>query len=352
MLEAVRKSILVIDDAPENIDVLKGILAPHYTVRAATSGATAIMLATSANPPDLILLDVLMPEMSGLDVCRTLKADPRTHGIPVIFVTAITDKEDEAFGFSLGAADYLTKPVSASVVLARVRTHLALYEHSRNLEELVAIRTAALQQKSSELEATQLAIIQRLARAAEFRDNETGLHVIRFSKYARLLAKKVGLNDSDADQMMNASLMHDVGKIGIPDSILLKPGKLTPEEFEVIKQHPGIGAEIIGNHDSKLLQLAAVISLTHHEKWNGSGYPNGLCGEDIPLAGRICAIADVFDALTSVRPYKQAWSTDEAFAYIAEQSGRSLDPTLVRAFFDMRPAIEDIASTFREPACE
>jgi putative two-component system response regulator len=352
MLEAARKSILVVDDAPENIDVLKSILAPHYTVKAATSGATALMLASSPTPPDLILLDVVMPQMSGLDVCRALKADPKTHGIPVIFVTAITDKEDEAFGFSLGASDYLTKPVNAPVVLARVRTHLALYEHSRHLEILVTERTAALQKKSSELEATQLAIIQRLARAAEFRDNETGLHVIRFSKYARLLAKMAGLSDTEADQMMNASLMHDVGKIGIPDNILLKPGKLSAEEFEVIKQHPGIGAEIIGSHDSKLLQLASIISLTHHEKWDGSGYPNGLRGEAIPLAGRICAIADVYDALTSVRPYKDAWSADDAFAYLSDQAGKSLDPHLVGVFAEMRPAIEEISSTFREPTVE
>lgn len=346
--EESRRTILIVDDEPVNIDVLKGILAPHYAIRAATCGESAVWLALSDAPPDLILLDVVMPDISGLDVCATLKADPRSRGIPIIFVTSMNEDEDQARGFELGAADYLTKPVSAPVVLARVRTHLALYERNHRLEELVADRTAALSAKGRELEATQLAIIQRLARAAEFRDNETGMHVIRFSKFARLLAKRIGMSDTDADQMMHASLMHDVGKIGVPDNVLLKPGRLTEEEFEVIKRHPEIGAEIIGHHESALLQLAAVISLTHHEKWDGKGYPRGLSGESIPLAGRICAIADIFDALTSVRPYKPAWTVDATLDYLRKQAGEALDPTLVEAFLQMRNEIEDIMRTFRD----
>ena len=348
MNEASSKSILVVDDNQANIDVLKGILSDHYIVRVATSGRLALKAVFSSKPPDLILLDVMMPEMDGYEVCRLLKADERTQHIPIIFVTAKSEIKDEAYGFSIGAEDYLAKPVSAPIVLARVKTHLTLYDHSRHLEGLVQERTANLQVKSQELEKTRLEIIQCLGRAAEYRDNETGMHVMRLGHYVKLLISKAGLTDVEADQMMSASIMHDVGKIGIPDHILLKPGKLTPEEFEIIKKHPEMGAEIIGNHESELLQLSRVIALTHHEKWNGKGYPNGLMGEEIPLAGRVTAIADIFDALTSVRPYKKSWSVDEALDWIQKESGEALDPNLVALFIEMRPEVERIMQAFRD----
>lgn len=343
-----KKTILVVDDNQMNIDVLKGILAGHYTVKVATSGRLALKAIFAADPPDLILLDVMMPEMDGHDVCRLLKADERTQHIPVIFVTARSDVEDEAYGLSIGAADYLVKPVSAPIVLARVKTHLALYDRSRHLEGLVQNRTADLLAKSRELEESRLEITRCLGRAAEYRDNETGTHVIRLSFYVRLLACGVGLTDAEADQLMAASIMHDIGKIGIPDSILLKPGRLIPEEFEVVKQHAKIGADIIGEHKSELLQLSRLTALTHHEKWNGKGYPGGLAGEAIPLAGRMTAIADVFDALTSVRPYKQAWGVDEALSWIHKEAGESLDPSLARMFVELRPEVEKIMQTFRD----
>jgi len=346
--EASNKSILVVDDNQTNIDVLKGILGDHYTVRVATSGRLALKAVFSQKPPDLILLDVMMPKMDGYEVCRLLKADERAQRIPVIFVTAKSEVKDEIYGFSIGAEDYITKPVSAPIVLARVKTHLELYDRSRHLEELVQERTASLQIKSQELEKTRLEIIQCLGRAAEYRDNETGMHIMRLGHYVRLLTCKVGMTDVEAEQMMSASIMHDVGKIGIPDHILLKPGKLTPEEFEIIKKHPQMGAEIIGNHDSGLLQLSRAIALTHHEKWNGKGYPNGLMGEEIPLAGRVTAIADIFDALTSVRPYKKAWSVDEALDWINKEAGEALDPNLVPLFMEMRPEVEKIMQTFRD----
>ncbi len=342
------KSILVVDDNQTNIDVLKGILSSHYNVRVATSGRLALKAVFSQKPPDLILLDVMMPEMDGYEVCRLLKADERTQHIPVIFVTAKSEVKDEAYGFSIGAEDYLAKPVSAPIVLARVKNHLALYDRSRHLEGLVQERTANLQIKSQELEKTRLEIIQCLGRAAEYRDNETGMHIMRLGHYVKLLTCKAGLTDVEAEQMMSASIMHDVGKIGIPDHILLKPGKLTPEEFEIIKEHPQMGAEIIGIHDSELLRLSRAIALTHHEKWNGKGYPNGLMGEEIPFAGRVTAIADIFDALTSVRPYKKAWSVDEALDWIQEESGEALDPTLGLLFIEMRPEVEKIMQAFRD----
>ena len=347
-MTSVNKSILVVDDSQENIDVLKGILSDYYTVRVATGGRLALKAVFSQKPPDLILLDVMMPEMDGYEVCRLLKADERTQYIPIIFVTAKSEVRDEAYGFSIGAEDYLTKPVSAPIVLARVRTHLELYDRSRHLEGLIRERTADLLVKSQELEETRLEITRCLGRAAEYRDNETGMHVIRLSFYVRLLAIKVGLTDIEADQMMSASIMHDIGKIGIPDNVLLKPGKLTPEEFEIIKNHARIGAEIIGEHKSELLKMSRVTALTHHEKWNGRGYPNGLKGEEIPLAGRLTAIADIFDALTSVRPYKKAWSVDEALDWIKKESGEVLDPNLAHMFIEMRAEVEKIMQTFHD----
>lgn len=342
------QSILIVDDTPENIDILKGILAGHYHTRVTTHGRGALKVAFAESPPDLILLDVMMPGLDGYEVCRLLKADERTRGIPVIFVTAKSSPADESFGFAIGAADYISKPISPPVVLARIRTHLALADRSRHLEELVRERTESLLARTRELEATRLEIIQRLGRAGEFRDNETGRHLTRMSLYSRLLARQCGLTDYEAEQLMQAAILHDIGKIGIPDAILLKPGPLTPDEFEVIREHCRIGAEIIGEHSCPLLRTAAEIAMTHHERWDGSGYPRRLAGEEIPLAGRITAIADVFDALISSRPYKAAWTLDEAFALIARESGRSFDPSLVPLFLALRSELKAVVDTFQE----
>jgi len=346
--ELTNKTILVVDDIQENIDVLKGILCDHYAVKVATSGRLALKVAFSEKPPDMILLDVMMPDMDGYEVCRLLKADERTRNIPVIFVTAKAEVQDEICGFSLGAADYLVKPVSAPVVLARVKTHLTLYDRSSHLEGLVQERTANLQNKSLELEEARLEVIHCLARAAEYRDNETGYHVMRMSNYVKLLAMKSGLVEIEAEQLMYAAMMHDIGKIGVPDNVLLKPDKLTSEEFDIIKTHPQIGADIIGEHNSDLLNQARVIALTHHEKWDGKGYPNGLQGEEIPLAGRLASIADIFDALTSVRPYKKAWNVDEALELIKKEAGEALDPKLVALFIELRPDVEKIMLAYRD----
>ncbi|QQX80911.1 response regulator [Shewanella sp. KX20019] len=319
-----KATILVVDDTPGNIDILVGILSSDHKIKVAIDGPKALALAHK-NPPDIILLDVMMPGMNGYEVCERLKKDPLTSHIPVIFVTALADTADEAQGFALGAVDYITKPVSAPVVQARVKTHLALYDQKRLLEQEVKART-------KELEDTRFEIIRRLGRAAEYKDNETGLHVVRMSHYARLLAIKTGLPDKYCDLIYNAAPMHDIGKIGTPDSILKKPAKLDKPEWKEMQRHAEIGAEIIGEHKDPLLEMAKRIALSHHEKWDGSGYPHGIAGSDIPIEGRIVAIADVFDALTSVRPYKKAWTVADTMDLIDSESGKHFDPQLVENF--------------------
>jgi len=336
-----KQIVLVVDDTPENIDVMSGILRSDYKVKAALSGQKALKIAQSTPAPDIILLDVMMPEMDGYDVCRELKSNSQTASIPVIFVTAKDTESDETFGLDLGAVDYITKPISPAIVQARVKTHLSLYDQNRHLEKTVKDRTKDLVQ-------TQLQIIQRLGRAAEFKDNETGLHVIRMSHYSRLIAEALDLPDNYSDLIFKAAPMHDVGKIGIPDSVLLKPGKLDDQEWELMRQHPQFGADIMGEHESELLKESRIIALAHHEKWDGSGYPRGLKGEEIPLSARIVAVADVFDALTTERPYKKAWAVSDAVALIDKESGSHFDPELVAVFHEVLPDILDIKEEYAE----
>ncbi|NHQ89503.1 response regulator [Janthinobacterium lividum] len=321
--------ILVVDDEAANLQLLRQILQNDYALLFAKDGARALELARQERPA-LILLDVMMPGMSGHDTCRQLKAAPLTAAIPVIFVTALNDMRDELSGFEAGAVDYITKPLSPAIVRARVRTHLSLV-------------------RIDELKETRLQIVQRLGLAAEYKDNETGLHVIRMSHYARLLGVAAGMDEAAADDLLLAAPMHDVGKIGIPDRILQKPGKLDADEWAVMQTHARIGADIIGEHaEGGMLALAREIALAHHEKWDGSGYPNGLAGETIPLAGRIVAVADVFDALTSVRPYKRAWSVIDAVGYLQEQKGSHFDARLVELFVEELPAIDAIRLRWAE----
>ena len=340
-LHSDKRLILIVDDTPDNIDVLGGILRPEYEVKVALSGEKALKIAAAEPRPDIILLDIMMPGMDGHEVCERLKRDPATSDIPVVFVTARDDAEDETHGFELGAVDYITKPISPPVVEARVRTQLALYDQNRELQSLVNDRTRELAQ-------TRLKIIQRLGRAAEFRDNETGYHVIRMSHSARLIAEAYGGNSAWIEMLFDAAPMHDVGKIGISDDILLKPGKLDAREWEQMKKHSEFGAEIIGDDDNPLLQMARIIALTHHEKWDGSGYPEGLSGTDIPLEGRIVAIADVFDALTSERPYKRAWPVEDAVQLIRDSAGSHFDRELVVLFDKVLPDILRIREQYAD----
>jgi len=336
-----KDTILIVDDVVENIDVLKGTLSPKYKVKAATSGAKALEIANKQPQPDLILLDVMMPEMNGYDVCRTLKSNPVTRDIPVVFVTAKSDVASERTGLETGAVDYISKPVSPPIVKARVRTHLELYHHQRTLEAKVSERTR-------ELEHAQLEIVRRLASAAEFKDEETGNHVIRMSHYSRILAHAMNMNPEWVDRLFHTAPMHDVGKIGIPDHILLKRGKLTAEEWTIMRQHTIIGAQIVGESSSPLMQMAREVAVCHHEKWDGSGYPKGLKGEEIPISGRIVAVADVFDALTSERPYKEAWPVERAVQVITENSGQHFDPNIIPIFLNKLPEILKIKDYYQD----
>lgn len=327
-----RPKILVVDDEPINLQVLRQILQGDYRLLFARDGEKALQLAADERP-HLILLDVMMPGLNGLETCRRLKSGTTTRAIPVIFVTALSEASDESAGFDAGAVDYITKPVSPAVVRARVRTHLSL------------VRVDELQQ-------TRLQIIQCLGRAAEYRDNETGLHVVRMSHYSRILALAAGLGEARAEEIMNAAPMHDIGKIGIPDAVLLKAGPLDETERSIMQEHVRMGAEILGEHDSPLLRMARSIALAHHEKYDGSGYPAGLAGEAIPIEARIVAIADVFDALTSVRPYKKAWTVDDAIALLQREKGGHFDPVLVDLFIDRLAAILEIRERYAEEAAD
>lgn len=317
-----RPKLLLVDDEPLNLQVLRQILQDAYRLFFAKDGVRAIELAERERP-DLILLDIMMPGLTGFETCSRLKQNRATTSIPVIFVTALSDVADEARGFEVGGVDYIAKPVSAPIVRARVKTHLSLV-------------------RADELRESRLHIVQCLGLAAEYKDNETGMHVIRMSHYSKILALAAGLSDADADELLHAAPMHDIGKIGIPDRILQKQGKLDDEEWRVMRQHVQIGADIIGVHERGLLKTARLVALTHHEKWDGSGYPKGLKEEDIPLEGRIVAIADVFDALTSVRPYKRAWSEDEAVELLVREKGKHFDPRLVDLFLAQLPAIREV----------
>ncbi len=323
-----QKTLLLVDDEATNLQVLRHTLQDNYRLLFAKEGKTALELAR-AEQPDLILLDIMMPEISGYEVCTQLKAQDETSFIPVIFITALSDSADEEKGFDLGAVDYIIKPFSPSVVKARVRTHLSLVHAEEVLD-------------------TRLKIIQSLGRAAEYRDNETGMHVVRISHHAKRLALQAGYSEDAAQELFNAAPMHDVGKIGITDSILLKPGSFEPDEWAIMRKHTEIGAQIIGDHRSPLLQLAATLARSHHEKYNGKGYPQGLKGEEIPHQVRILSLVDVFDALLSTRPYKQPWPLSDALALIKKERGEHFDPELVDLFLADIAAHLDIQKQFAD----
>lgn len=341
MTEQGIQTVLVVDDIADNIDLLLEILKDDYKVKVALNGEDALEVVDSSDPPDIVLMDVMMPGMDGYEACRQMKLNMKSRCIPVVFVTAKGDEEDETHGFELGAVDYITKPINPAIVQARVRTHLALHNQSIALEGQVADRT-------KDLYSTRLEIVRRLGIAAEYKDNETGLHIIRMSKYCRTIAKGLGFCDSEVDILLNAAPMHDVGKIGIPDSVLSKPGKLDPDEWKVMMTHAVIGGEIIGDHDNDLMVTAKSVALTHHEKWNGTGYPRRLSGEGIPIEGRIAAIADVFDALTSKRPYKEAWPVEKAFDVLLKERGEHFDPKLIEVFFSNIQEIMEIKEQHTE----
>lgn len=342
--------ILIVDDNPTNVLLLQRMLeAEGYANVEGITDSRQTRELHEANPFDLILLDIRMPHLDGYGVMAELKA---TCGkgcyLPVMVLTAQTDQETKIQALEAGAMDFLHKPFDRVEALTRIRNMI----HARLLHKQVQGQNAILEEKvrerTHELEETRLEVVKRLGVAANYKDNETGLHVTRMAKIAGVIARKAGMTDEDAELLIQASPMHDIGKIGIPDSILLKPGKLTDEERTHMQEHSLIGAEILGEHEWPLMQMARIVALTHHEKWDGTGYPKGLKGDDIPLVGRICAIADVLDALTSDRPYKKGWDFDDAVAFIKDSAGAHFDPELVEKFLESVDEIKHIRDTLRD----
>ncbi len=292
--------------------------------------------------PDVILLDIMMPVMDGLEMLSQLRRDATIQHIPVLMLTARSATEDVVRALNLGANDYLTKPFSEEELTARVNTLYRMKKAEDRIRKQNEILEHMVCERTAELEATRLEIVRRLGMAAEYRDNETGNHIIRMSKMCVHLGKLYGLGRDRQELLLNASPMHDVGKISIPDAVLLKTGKLTPEEWEIMTQHTIIGARLLDGHNSPLMHMARDIALTHHEKWNGSGYPAGLHGSQIPLEGRIVAIADVFDSLTSGRPYKDPYPFSVAFDIMEKERGKHFDPDLTDLFLQHREDFEQI----------
>ena len=358
------QTILIVDDCPENLDILSELLQPFYSVRAATSGPKALRIAASAPRPDLILLDVMMPGMDGYQVFDHLRSDPITRAIPVIFVTAMNGRDEELRGLESGAVDYIIKPIVPPILLARVRAQLELKEARDRLADQNTWLEAEVARRMRDNDLTQLVSIRALAHLAETRDPETGNHILRTQGYVEELARCLRrhprfaetLNEHYIALVARSAPLHDIGKVGIPDAILLKPGPLTAEEWAVMKTHARIGgaaieqAERDAEQKVEFLALAKEIAHRHHEKWDGSGYPDGLAGDAIPLSARLMAIADVFDALISVRVYKPALSFEEAREIIAAGRGKHFDPDLVDAFLANFGTFVEIAERYRDDA--
>lgn len=327
-----QSTLLIVDDVPANLRVLVSYLKNfNFKVRVAQDGVDALEQVNLA-PPDLILLDVMMPRLNGLEVCRRLKADLKTKEIPVIFMSALDDTFDKIAGFEAGSVDYITKPFQHEEVLARITTHLTIKNLQMEVKQQNALLEQRVQERTQELEETRLQIIRSLGKASEYRDNETGMHVVRISKCVSVFAHALGISPEQCKIMVDASLMHDVGKIGIPDHVLLKRGRLSSDEWEVMRTHTIIGEKILSGNDSDLLRAAALLARTHHERWDGSGYPDSIKGEEIPLISRIVSICDVFDALLSRRPYKEPWTIQATVEYIREESGKHFDPKIITIF--------------------
>jgi len=347
--------ILVVDDQPQNIELLEVYLVPQgYEIVKAANGEEALE-KLYGNQIDLILLDVMMPGMDGFEVIRRVRQDNTHRLLPIILVTALREKEDRVKGIKAGCDDFLSKPFDKMELLARVRSLLKVKDYNdlmsnyrEELESEVTKRTEELKHALEMIKAAGLETIYRLSIAAEYRDKDTGAHIKRMSCYSAAVASRMGLNKSVIDNILYAAPMHDLGKIGIPDRILVKPAKLDPVEWEIMKQHTIIGASILKGSDAEFIRLGESIAQHHHEKWDGSGYPNGLKGIEIPIAGRITAIADVFDALTYKRPYKEAFSIEKSMAIIREGRGSHFDPDVADAFFAIQDEILAIKKQYAD----
>jgi len=355
-----KATILVVDDTPDNLMLMNGLLKNDYIVKAANSGPLALKIASLVPPPDLILLDIMMPVMDGYEVLRQLRAQPKTRDIPVIFLTAKADTQDEKIGLELGAADYITKPISPPIVMARVVTQLKIKAAADFLKNQNDYLEKEVARRTRQLQVIQDVTINGMASLAETRDNQTGNHIRRTQFYMRLLAQELqghprfasDLSDEHIDMLFKSAPLHDIGKVGIPDRILLKPDKLTSEEFEIMKTHAALGKDTIVAAERSIgvsvdfLDVAKDIAFSHHEKWDGTGYPQGLAGDVIPLAARLMAVADVYDALISSRVYKKALTHEEAMSHIKKGRGTHFDPDIVDAFLVNHGRFQAIAKQF------
>ncbi len=357
----IKPTILVVDDTPDNITLLCALLGDQYKNKVATSGQRALKIAFAEPHPDLILLDIMMPDMDGYEVCRELKANPATANIPVIFLTAKSQDEDETRGFEFGAVDYITKPINPPILMARVQTHIALKHARSTLERQNERLDQQVKQRTRQLESLQDALIISMASLAETRDNETGHHIRRTQYYIRELAQSLrdnprfsSLDDKTIDLIYKSAPLHDIGKVGVPDRILLKPGRLTPEEFEAMKRHTIYGRDTLVTAEKTLgttenfLSVAKDIAYYHHEKWDGSGYPEGICGDAIPVAARLMALVDVYDALISRRPYKEPLSHAQAVEIIVKGAGAHFDPDIVDGFLRTQDFFADMALRYAD----
>ncbi len=355
--------ILVVDDAPENLALISSILKDQYRIKVATSGGKAVsILSNATQKPDLILLDINMPDMNGFDVCVQLKASELTASIPVIFLTSLTEVENEEKGLSAGAVDYIHKPISPPVLLARVQTHLQLKEAQDFLKIQNSILEKMVKKRTLELAQSQQATMVAMGALAEFRDPETGNHLRRTQHYIKQLAIELAKNpdyreyltEDRIDVLFKSAPLHDIGKVGVPDNVLLKPGKLTNNEFKTMKCHTKFGKDAIRETQDQMatsnsfLVMSEQIAASHHEKWDGTGYPRGLAGADIPLSARLMAIADVYDALVSNRVYKPAFTHEKAVEIIEESSGTHFDPDIVEAFLQVSDTFNDILQKFTD----
>ena len=357
-----KPTILVVDDTPDNLTLVSNLLKRDYRVRVAISGEKALKIAQSENPPDLILLDVMMPVMDGYEVCQQLRNNALTAHIPIIFLTAKSEVEDERNGLSLGASDYITKPISPPILEARVKTHLAAKAYADFLTDKTSYLESEVARRTREISAVQDVTIQAMAALAETRDSDTGNHIRRTQGYVKALSGKLKshprfsslLTDGVIDTIFKSAPLHDIGKVGIPDRILLKPGRFEPGEFEIMKTHTTLGRDAIQAAEDALslkvdfLSVAKEIAYGHQEKWDGSGYPEGLKGESIPVSARIMAVADVYDALISRRVYKDSMSHERAITIIAEGKGSHFDPDMVDAFLAIQDEIRAIAARYAD----
>jgi len=357
-----QQTVLIVDDTPENLSLMHGLLKDRYRIKVAQNGERALAVALAAPVPDLILLDVDMPRMGGFEVCARLKSDVRTAHVPVIFLTGRREIEDERRGFDAGGVDYITKPVSPPVVLARVLTHLKLKAAADFLKDRNAFLKTEIDSRTRELHTIQDVTIMAMASLAETRDNETGNHIRRTQHYVRALATKLKLHDrhnavldsESIELLFKSAPLHDIGKVGIPDRILLKPGRFEGNEFEIMKTHTTLGRDAIRQAERELglevefLKYAKEIAYGHQEKWDGSGYPEGLAGDDIPISARLMAVADVYDALISRRVYKDGMSHEAAVAIMVEGRGSHFDPDMLDAFLELQPEFIEIAKRYAD----